>query len=162
MRHSDGVRRAGTGVECGESQALRSLLSGRRDGRLHERHLQTRSQTSSAISQGLSHDGEHRCDGSRRRHALASVFVLFVHDGTRRNTPPNAPPGMLQNRVTVETFGIRGGLILEVGSSRLSPCRMDSVTAGLLAQDAKEIGRRPSVSGQNRFSVVDLWHCACF
>jgi len=45
---------------------------------------------------------------------LVSVFALFVHDGTRRNAPPNAPPGMLQNLVTVETFGIRGGLIHEV------------------------------------------------
>jgi hypothetical protein len=45
---------------------------------------------------------------------LVSVFALFIHDGTRRNAPPNAPPGMLQNLVTVETFGIRGGLIHEV------------------------------------------------
>jgi hypothetical protein len=45
---------------------------------------------------------------------LVSVFALFVHDGTRRNAAPNAPPGMLQNLVTVETFGIRGGLIHEV------------------------------------------------
>lgn len=42
---------------------------------------------------------------------LVSAWALFVHDGTRRNAPPNAPPGMLQNLVTVETFGIRGGLI---------------------------------------------------
>jgi hypothetical protein len=46
---------------------------------------------------------------------LVSVWALFIHDGTRRNAPPNAPPpGMLQNLVTVETFGIRGGLIHEV------------------------------------------------
>ena len=45
---------------------------------------------------------------------LVSVFALFVHDGTRRNAPPNSPPGMLQNLVTVETFGIRDGLIHEV------------------------------------------------
>jgi hypothetical protein len=45
---------------------------------------------------------------------LVSVWALFVHDGTRRNAPPNAPPGMLQNLVTVETFGIRDGLIHEV------------------------------------------------
>jgi hypothetical protein len=45
---------------------------------------------------------------------LVATFPLFVHDGTRRGAPPDAPPGMLQNLVTVETFGIRGGLIHEV------------------------------------------------
>ncbi|HVQ63712.1 MAG TPA: hypothetical protein VMT78_04195, partial [Terriglobia bacterium] len=45
---------------------------------------------------------------------IVSVWALFIHDGTRRNAPPNSPPGMLQNLVTVETFGIRGGLIHEV------------------------------------------------
>jgi hypothetical protein len=45
---------------------------------------------------------------------LVSVSALFVHDGTRRNAPSNAPPGMLQNLVTAETIGIRGGLIHEV------------------------------------------------
>jgi len=45
---------------------------------------------------------------------IVSVWALFVHDGTRRNAAPNSPPGMLQNLVTVETFGIRGGQIHEV------------------------------------------------
>lgn len=45
---------------------------------------------------------------------LVATFPLFVHDGTRRGAPPDAPPGILQNLVTVETFGIRGGLIHEV------------------------------------------------
>jgi hypothetical protein len=45
---------------------------------------------------------------------LVATFPLFVHDGTRRGAPPDAPPGMLQNLATVETFGIRGGLIHEV------------------------------------------------
>ena len=45
---------------------------------------------------------------------LVGMFPLFVHDGTRRGAPPDAPPGMLQNLVTMETFGIRGGLIHEV------------------------------------------------
>jgi len=44
---------------------------------------------------------------------LATAFPLFIHDGTRRGAP-DAPPGMLLNLVTVETFGIRGGLIHEV------------------------------------------------
>ncbi len=45
---------------------------------------------------------------------LVGAFPLFIHDGTRRGAPENAPPGMLQNLVTMETFGIRGGLIHEV------------------------------------------------
>jgi len=45
---------------------------------------------------------------------LVATFPLFVHDGTRRGASADAPPGMLQNLVTVETFGIRGGLIHEV------------------------------------------------
>lgn len=45
---------------------------------------------------------------------LVGMFPLFVHDGTRRGAPPDAPPGMLQNLVTMETFGIRGGRIHEV------------------------------------------------
>ncbi len=45
---------------------------------------------------------------------LVGTFPLFVHDGTRRGAPPDAPPGMLQNLVTMETFGIRGGLIHHV------------------------------------------------
>jgi hypothetical protein len=48
------------------------------------------------------------------QRGLVSVWALFIHDGTRRNAPPNSPPGMIQNLVTVETFGIRGGLIHEV------------------------------------------------
>jgi len=45
---------------------------------------------------------------------LVATFPLFVHDGTSRNAKPEAPPGMLQNLVTMETFGIRGGLIRHV------------------------------------------------
>ena len=45
---------------------------------------------------------------------LVATFPLFVHDGTRRGAPADAPPGMLQNLVTMETFGIRGGRIHEV------------------------------------------------
>jgi hypothetical protein len=36
-----------------------------------------------------------------------------VHDGTRRGAPADAPPGMLQNAMIVESFGIRGGKIHE-------------------------------------------------
>ena len=42
------------------------------------------------------------------------TFPLFVHDGTRRGATPDAPPGMLQNLVTMETFSVRGGHIHHV------------------------------------------------
>ena len=45
---------------------------------------------------------------------LVATFPLFIHDGTRRGSKPGDPPGMLQNLVTMETFGIRGGLIRHV------------------------------------------------
>lgn len=45
---------------------------------------------------------------------LVAMFPLFIHDGTRRGAPADAPPGMLQNLVTMEVFGIRGGLIHHV------------------------------------------------
>jgi len=45
---------------------------------------------------------------------LVATFPLFVHDGTRRGAKPGDPPGMLQNLVTMETFGIRDGLIHHV------------------------------------------------
>jgi len=45
---------------------------------------------------------------------LVATFPLFVHDGTRRGAPADAPPGMIQNLITMETFGIRDGLIHEV------------------------------------------------
>ena len=37
-----------------------------------------------------------------------------MHDGTRRCAPAGAPPSMLQNLVTMETFSVRGGLIHHV------------------------------------------------
>lgn len=45
---------------------------------------------------------------------LVGTFPLFVHDGIVRGGEPDAPPGMLQNLVTMETFGIRDGLIHHV------------------------------------------------
>ena len=45
------------------------------------------------------------------------TFPLFVHDGTRRGAPADAPPGMLQNLVTMETFSVRGGLIHHVAAA---------------------------------------------
>jgi hypothetical protein len=49
-----------------------------------------------------------------QQKGMVAMCPLFVHDGTRRGARPDDPPGMLQNLVTVETFGIRGGLIHEV------------------------------------------------
>lgn len=45
------------------------------------------------------------------RKQVVGTFPLFIHDGTRRGAPPDAAPGMLQNLVTMETFGVRGGQI---------------------------------------------------
>ena len=45
---------------------------------------------------------------------IVGAFPLFVHDGTRRGAEPGAPPSMLQNLVTMETFSVRGGLIHHV------------------------------------------------
>jgi hypothetical protein len=45
---------------------------------------------------------------------VVATFPFFVEDGTRRGGDPNAPPGMMLNLYTMETFGIRGGLIREV------------------------------------------------
>jgi hypothetical protein len=45
---------------------------------------------------------------------IVGAFPLFVHDGTRRGAAADAPPGMLQNLVTMETFSVRGGLIHHV------------------------------------------------
>jgi len=45
---------------------------------------------------------------------IVGTFPLFVHDGTGRNAKPGAPPGMILNLVTMETFGIRNGLIHHV------------------------------------------------
>ena len=45
---------------------------------------------------------------------LVATFPEFILDGTRRGAKPGDAPGMLQNLVTMETFGIRGGKIHEV------------------------------------------------
>ena len=58
----------------------------------------------------------------RPRHAIivdqqkgvATIFCLFVHDGTRRGAKPDDAPGMMMNAMIVESFGIRGGKIHEV------------------------------------------------
>ena len=42
------------------------------------------------------------------------AFPLFVHDGTRRGAAADAPPGMLQSLLTMETFSVWGGQIHHV------------------------------------------------
>jgi hypothetical protein len=49
-----------------------------------------------------------------QQKGVATMFVLFVHDGTRRGAAADAAPGMLMNAMMVETSGIRGGKIHEV------------------------------------------------
>jgi hypothetical protein len=49
-----------------------------------------------------------------QQEGVATIFCLFVHDGTRRGAKPDDPPGMLMNAMIVESFGIRGGKIHEV------------------------------------------------
>jgi hypothetical protein len=49
-----------------------------------------------------------------QQKGVATIFCLFVHDGTRRGAAPDAPPGMLMNAMIVESFGVRGGKIHEV------------------------------------------------
>ncbi len=48
---------------------------------------------------------------------IVGTFPLFVHDGTSRTAKPGDPPGMILNLVTMETFGIRNGLIQHVEAS---------------------------------------------
>lgn len=48
---------------------------------------------------------------------IVGTFPLFVHDGTSRTAKPGSPPGMILNLVTMETFGIRNGLIYHVEAS---------------------------------------------
>lgn len=45
---------------------------------------------------------------------IVGTFPLFVHDGTSRTAKPGDPPGMMLNLVTMETFGVRDGLIHHV------------------------------------------------
>jgi hypothetical protein len=49
-----------------------------------------------------------------QQKGVATIFCLFVHDGTRRGAKPDDPPGMLMNAMIVESFGVRGGKIHEV------------------------------------------------
>jgi hypothetical protein len=68
-------------------------------------------QISSKIFAYMKHIRPRRALIVDEQKQTVGTFPLFVHDGTRRGAPPDAPPGMLQNLVTMETFGVRGGQI---------------------------------------------------
>ena len=71
-------------------------------------------QVSSKTFAYMKHIRPRRALAIDQQKGLVAMYPLFIHDGTRRGANPGDPPGMLQNLVTVETFGIRGGLIHEV------------------------------------------------
>jgi hypothetical protein len=48
------------------------------------------------------------------RGRIIEIEQLHAGGIARRGAPPDAPPGMLQNLVTMETFSVRGGLIHHV------------------------------------------------
>jgi hypothetical protein len=62
----------------------------------------------------MKHIRPRRADILDEQKQIVATFPLFVHDGTRRGAPADAPPGMLQNLVTMETFSVRGGQIHHV------------------------------------------------
>jgi hypothetical protein len=84
-----------------------------------------------------------------QQKGLATMFVLFVHDGTRRGAAPDAAPGMLMNAMIVESFGIRGGKIHEVEAA---PFVTYSLRAG------RRLDRRlGALSCKKRYFPVMCW-----
>jgi hypothetical protein len=71
-------------------------------------------QIDSKIFAYMKHIRPRRADIIDEQKQIVGTFPLFVHDGTRRGAPADAPPGMLQNLVTMETFSVRGGMIHHV------------------------------------------------
>jgi hypothetical protein len=71
-------------------------------------------QIDSKIFAYTKHIRPRRADILDEQKQIVASFPLFVHDGTRRGAPADAPPGMLQNLVTMETFSVRGGMIHHV------------------------------------------------
>ena len=88
-------------TEQGQSQLAFSMLTCSR-------------QVDSKIFAYMKHIRPRRADIIDEQKQIVATFPLFVHDGTRRGAPADAPPGMLQNLVTMETFSVRGGLIHHV------------------------------------------------
>jgi hypothetical protein len=68
-------------------------------------------QIDSKIFAYMKHIRPRRADILDEQKQIVATFPLFVHDGTRRGAAADAPPGMLQNLVTMETFSVRGGMI---------------------------------------------------
>jgi hypothetical protein len=71
-------------------------------------------QIDSKIFAYMKHIRPRRAEILDEQKQIVASFPLFVHDGTRRGAPADAPPGMLQNLVTMETFSVRGGQIHHV------------------------------------------------
>jgi hypothetical protein len=71
-------------------------------------------QVDSKIFAYMKHIRPRRADILDEQKQIVATFPLFIHDGTRRGAAADAPPGMLQNLVTMETFSVRGGLIHHV------------------------------------------------
>lgn len=71
-------------------------------------------QIDSKIFAYMKHIRPRRADIIDEQKQIVATFPLFVHDGTRRGAPADAPPGMLQNLVTMETFSVREGQIHHV------------------------------------------------
>jgi hypothetical protein len=71
-------------------------------------------QIDSKIFAYMKHIRPRRADILDEQKQIVASFPLFVHDGTRRGAAPDAPPGMLQNLATMETFSVRGGQIHHV------------------------------------------------
>lgn len=71
-------------------------------------------QIDSRIFAYMKHIRPRRADILDEQKQIVATFPLFIHDGTRRGAAPDAPPGMLQNLVTMETFSVRGGQIHHV------------------------------------------------
>jgi hypothetical protein len=71
-------------------------------------------QIDSKIFAYMKHIRPRRADIIDEQKQIVATFPLFIHDGTRRGAAADAPPGMLQNLVTMETFSVRGGMIHHV------------------------------------------------
>lgn len=76
--------------------------------------LTCRQQIDSRIFAYMKHIRPRRALIIDQQRGVVMTFPLFTRDGTRRGQKPGDPPGMLQDLVTVETFGIRDRLIDEV------------------------------------------------
>ena len=90
-----------------------STEQGKSQARVQHAHVRA-AESNSKIFAYMKHIRPRRALILDEQKQTVGTFPLFVHDGTRRGAPADAPPGMLQNLVTMETFSVRGGLIHHV------------------------------------------------